>query len=222
MLRVKNILIAAGLLAGTLSSFAADEYSVSPFSWGVGAGWDINIPSGSSAHWDTGSGATLTGWGAMALSNKVFVASGLDVFYRTMGTNWITGADEALVEGTVKNVGLRVPLLAGLNLPLSQSVEIDLATGPQIEVNLMARHYPDPVPDVLSHNTDNSSANMFHNGFRRVSGSWRLALGFTFSTHYYVGIDSSVGFTPLASFGNRDNKIRIRGNTVAVKLCYKF
>ena len=56
----------------------------------------------------------------------------------------------------------------------------------------------------------------------RVDAQWGFSLNFRFAQSYYVGITGGVAFTPLASFGNKDKKIRIHRNTVAISLGYNF
>ncbi|MCM1033137.1 MAG: PorT family protein [Odoribacter sp.] len=188
----------------------------------VGASFDVNIPSGSHGMWNPGSGVTISADYVYRLTPRWFLTAGLGGFYRTFGTEYMI-QDNSIFEGTVKNIGLRVPLMAGFTAPVSDGVEMSVATGPQLEINLYARE--SAMPDFVSSTMQPvgaSTVNMFKRGFKRVNALWGIALGFTFAEHYYVGLAGNVAFTPLASYGNRDNKIKIRGNSVAVKLCYSF
>jgi len=51
---------------------------------------------------------------------------------------------------------------------------------------------------------------------------WGIRLSVTFAQHYFIGINTGVAFTPFAKFGDRDKKIRIYRNTIAVTLGYNF
>lgn len=204
--------------AAQVPAVSADSLLRSNFA--VAASFDVNIPSGSRGTWTTGSGATLGGRYAYRFSDRLFAATGLDVFYRTLGTQYMI-ADNSLFEGTVKNIGLRIPFMIGYSFDLSQQIAMSVATGPGLEVNLYARE--SAMPDFGgSTAVSTGSVNLFHRGFKRVDAIWGIALGFTFAEHYYCGITASAAFTPLAKFGNRDNKLRVRSHTVAVKLSYKF
>ncbi len=190
---------------------------VSPFS--VSLNYELAIPSGSHGLWDAGSGAVLTGMYKLPLSQKFFFEPGLAAYYNTMGVDYIA-EDEAVYEGTVKNIGLRVPLMFGLHLRPSDRFDLDISTGPWLNVNLYARRQA--MPDVDAPVPVPQSINLFRKGFKRVEGLWGLKLSATFKDHYIVGITASTAFTPLASYGNRDNKIRIRRSTVGIMLGYRF
>ena len=63
---------------------------------------------------------------------------------------------------------------------------------------------------------------LLKHGWKRVDAQWGIRLSVTFARHYYVGVTTGVAFTPLAKFGNRDKKIRVYRNTVALSLGYNF
>lgn len=218
-LKIISTMLIACVGAVSAQSYAASD-SLQRNNFAVAASFDVNIPSGSHGTWTTGSGATLGGRYAYRFSDRLFAATGLDVFYRTLGTQYMI-ADNSLFEGTVRNVGLRIPLMIGYSFDLSRQVAMSIATGPGLEVNLYARE--SAMPDFNGNTAvSTGTVNMFNRGFKRVDAIWGIALGFTFAGHYYCGITASAAFTPLAKFGNRDNKLRVRSHTIAVKLSYKF
>lgn len=193
----------------------------SAHSYGVGATFDADIPSGSQGLWKTGSGTTISFDYAYRFNPTWSLQSGIGVYYRTYGTDY-PGKDVFRTQGTVKNVGLTIPVMAAYTAPVSTGIDFTAATGPALNINMYAHQSmapeftPDGMPWVPT------GVNLFDNGFKHVDAVWKIALGFTFASHYYVGLSGSVGFTPLASFGNHDNKVRVRGNTCAVKLAYIF
>lgn len=191
-------------------------------SFSAGASFDVNIPSGSHGLWTTGSGVTAGVDYAYRFTPKWFIATGLKGYYRTFGTEFMI-EHNSVFEGTVRNIGLRVPLMAGYSVPLTPQIGMSIATGPVLEVNLYARETA--MPDFTAGGSQivaGTTVDMFKRGFKRVNAIWGIALGFTFAEHYYVGLAGGVAFTPLANYGNHDNKLRIKGNSIAVKLSYTF
>ncbi|MDE6288538.1 MAG: PorT family protein [Muribaculaceae bacterium] len=187
---------------------------------GAGASFDVNIPSGSRGQWSTGSGVTAGVDYAYLFNQHFFGATGLKLYYRTMGINSDPARND-IYEATAKNIGLRIPFMVGYTTPVSENVAMSVATGPELDINLYARQgvMPDFNGGVAM---STGTVNMFKHGFKHVDAMWGITLGFTFADHYYVGVSGDVAFTPLASYGNGNKQIKVRGNSVAVKLCYIF
>lgn len=181
--------------------------------------YELAIPSGSHGLWDTGSGVALTGTYAWHPAPRWTLMPGIAAYYNTMGADYMY-ADHAVYDSTVKNFGLRIPLMAAYDIVDNETFKFMVATGPWLNINMYARQYA--MPDVGAAVPTPPSINLFGNGFKRVEGLWGLVLSATFHDHYTIGITSSVAFTPLASYGNHDNKIRIRRHTLAISLGYKF
>jgi len=211
-------LIAAATLATSVPAAALSGTTPAP-RWGLDLSYELAIPSGSRGSWDTGSGVSLTGLYNWHFAPRWTFTPALAAYYNTFGADYMT-ADNTVYDSTVKNFGLRLPLMVGFDVINNESVTFSVATGPWINFNLFARQYA--MPDVAAEVPVPPSINLFSRGFKRVEGLWGLALSVTFSEHYTIGITSSVAFTPLASYGNHDNKLRIRRNTVAISLGYKF
>lgn len=214
------IIIAAACIALGVQAQEPAAEQLSRHYLGAGASFDVNIPSGSRGQWTTGSGVTAGVDYAYLFNPHFFGATGLKLYYRTMGINSdMVGND--LYEATAKNIGLRIPFMVGYTTPVSDNVAMSVATGPELDVNLYARQgvMPDFSNGVA---VSTGSVNMFKHGFKHVDALWGITLGFTFAEHYYVGVSGDVAFTPLASYGNGDKQIKVRGNSVAVKMCYIF
>ena len=96
-----------------------------------------------------------------------------------------------------------------------------VSTGPWLNINLSARQnlLPNMEAPVA---VPAQKANLFDQGWKRFDAQWGLKLSFTFAESYFVGITTGVAFTPLASFGDKDKKIRIHRNTIAISLGYNF
>lgn len=119
----------------------AQEPATEPLSrhyLGAGASFDVNIPSGSHGQWTTGSGVTAGVDYAYLFNRNFFGATGLKLYYRTMGINSDQVGND-LYEATARNIGLRIPFMVGYTAPVSDNVAMSVATGPELDVNLYAR-----------------------------------------------------------------------------------
>lgn len=224
-LRFTISLAAAALSLGVAQAqiAAADSLGTSASPFGVSAAWELSVPLGSHGLWNTGSGAVITAHYALPIAEHWSFVPALGVYYSTMGTDFpyaYPAGGGATYDGTVKNAGIRLPLSIAYTFTPTEDVRVGIATGPWLNFNIFARNYAMPAPQAEV--VMPRSINLFNTGFKRVEALWGLVLSVTFKEHYTVGITTGVGFTPLASFGNRDNKIRIRRYTVGLSLGYKF
>lgn len=180
--------------------------------------WDITCPSGQTDVYSNGSGFEAGAVAAVPLWKGLYFEPGLSYFFNTFGMNYVVDA-EGLYDTSVRMHGLRVPLNVGYRFRLLDNLSLAVTTGPSVNINLSAREYftAGQMPEPGIHPAD-----MFKRGFKRVDAQWNFGLKFTFAHHYTVGLAGGVGFTPLAKFGNHDNKVRVRNNTVAVSLGYIF
>ena len=214
-------LLLAAIMSLTMLNLPAQEES-SPVTYGVRLGMDVSIPSGGSDIYQTGAGFSLGGIAQIAMPKNFYFEPGLFFSYTGMtAKNLITFDDEYYYEGAAKYYGLRVPLYFGYNFPVSQQLALSVATGPYVNFNLYARQQlspnlsaPDPLP--------NRKINLFEHGWKRGDAGWGIKLSMTFAGSYYIGLSTGIAFTPLASYGNKDKKIRIHRNTIAVSLGYNF
>ncbi|MDO4320811.1 MAG: outer membrane beta-barrel protein [Bacteroidales bacterium] len=217
----KRTLAAYSLLAAASLAMSATAQTAGPVESraGIDLSYELAIPSGSRGAWDTGSGVTLAGLYKWYFAPRWTFTPALAAYYNTMGADYMV-ADNTVYDSTIKNFGLRLPLMIGFDVVQNDNLIFTVATGPWVNFNLYARQ--NAMPDALAEVPVPPSVNLFNHGFKRVEGLWGIALNATFSDHYTVGITSSVAFTPLANYGNHDNKLRIRRNTIAISLGYKF
>lgn len=219
MKRTMLSLCAAAIGAISALGQTALDSVPAPSRFGVMGAFELSIPSGSHGAWDTGSGASLLAYYRLPLTEHFDFVPAIGGYYSTMGADYLY-SNGATYDGTVKSAGIRIPLSVAYHFAPSQAVDVGIATGPWININLYARHYAMPAP--MADPPAPRSANLMRYGVKRVEALWGLVLSVTFKEHYTVGITTGVAFTPLASFGNRDNKIRIRRNTIALSLGYNF
>lgn len=190
---------------------------------GLGArvSMDVSIPSGARQYYGNGAGFSVGLVYRMPYFQNFFFEPGLKYSYSTMSSKDNIQIGDYQYQGAAKISSLKIPMLLGYTFALPQQMDLSIATGPILQVNTSARQNilpnlstPNPVPE--------QSINMFKHGFKRVQGLWGINLNFTFAHNYTVGIDTSVGISPLASFGVKDKKIKVHCNTVAVSLGYNF
>lgn len=201
------------------AAFGAAAQSLDQLS--VRAGMEILAPSGGRQYFHNGAGAVVGIYYRQPLGLGIYFEPGVAGYYHTMSSQKPVFTDDHYYQGAAKVSGVRIPLMVGMDIPLLSNLDLNLATGPWLNINCNASQSlspnlaaPVPVPY--------KSVNLFYHGFRHVDGIWGISLAMTFADHYRLGIDGGIAFTPLASFGNHDKKVKIYGNTVAVSLGYRF
>lgn len=217
---IRKLLFSALVMTAALS-LAAQDYTPS-VTYGVRLGMDITFPSGSSDAYKVGSGFSLGGVAQIALPRNFYFEPGLMVQYTAMtADNLISFDDEYFYQNSAKYWNIHIPMLFGYNFSLAPKWSMSVATGPYLNINLSARQQlspnlsvPNPLPD--------RKVNLFNHGWKRADAGWSIKLSVIFAKSYYIGISTGIAFTPLARYGNRDNKMRIHRNTLALSLGYNF
>lgn len=214
-------LIFASILALCALSMHAQQTEPA-VTYGARLSMDVTIPGGGRSVYDTGAGFSLGGIARISLAKGFYLEPGLFFYYTGMSSKGLVTFDnEYYYEDAAKYYGLRIPLLAGYKFSISPQLDMSVATGPYLNVNLYARQQlspnleaPDPLPD--------KKINLFNHGWKHVDAGWAIRLSMTFAHDYYVGITTGIAFTPLARYGDKDKKIRIHRNTIAISLGYNF
>lgn len=190
-------------------------------SLGVRLSMELSTPSGATSYFKTGSGFTAGIVSRFSLPAKLFVEPGILFVYSAMTDKNPIPLGDFMYQGSVKQYGIRVPINVGYRIFPNESFNIDVYTGPWINFNIASKQTldpnfsaPTPVPT--------SSIDLMKYGWRRVDTQWGFGLGFTFAEKYHVGVSGGIGMTPLARFGNKDKKIRIHRNVVALTMGYNF
>lgn len=206
------------LFALVASLAGAQESKVT---WGARLSMDISFPSGDSNPYKVGSGFSAGAVADVSLPGRFFFEPGLMFYYTAMSSKNLMALDGFYYQGAAKAAGFRVPLMVGYNFDVAEEWRMSVSTGPYINLNLYAQQKVDPnlgapipVPD--------KKISLFDHGWKRVDAGWNINLGTTFANCYYVGVSGGVNFTPLASYGNTDKKIRIHRSTIAITLGYNF
>ncbi len=191
--------------------------------YGAQLSYDVSFPSGKNPY-KAGSGFTLGGVANISFPGKFFIEPGLKFTYASMPTKDLVSFNEKyMYEGAANLYTLHIPVSFGYTFYNTGFVSVEMSTGPYLNVNLAARQKLDPDFGVPAADREPSCRiNLFDYGWKRVDSGWSIRLSTTFAGSYFIGIDGDVAFTPLAKFGNGDNKVQIRRSSVSVVLGYYF
>lgn len=207
----------------TVFGFAAASAAAQSFPAGLGVrtAMEISVPSGGREVYGNGAGFTVGLTYNLPLTKRLAFNPELLYYYSTMSYRSDMTIDDYQYQGNARSMGLRLPLMLSYTLPVFENLDVTFATGPWLNFNLYARQNilpnlaaPVPVPD--------KRINLFDHGWRHFDAQWGFKLYVTFAKSYFVGITGGVSFTPLASFGMKDKRIRVHRNTVAISLGYNF
>lgn len=205
------------LLAASAPAFAQSF----PEGLGVRTAMEISVPSGGREVYGNGAGFTVGLTYKLPFAKRFTFEPELLYYYSTMTCKQDIAIDGYEYEGSARSMGIRVPLMVSYNFPVHDNFDITFATGPWLNFNVYARQNilpnlaaPVPVPD--------RKINLFDHGWKKFDAQWGFKLYMTFAHSYFIGITGGVAFTPLASFGMKDKKIRVHRNTVAISLGYNF
>lgn len=181
--------------------------------------FELTTPSGSAGRWSTGGGATLIASYTYYIDDRWFISPGIGAFYNTMGTDFIPEANN-IYEGTVKNYGARIPMLAGYRIRLTDDLSLALATGPTLNINVYAKEHP--MPDFEAEVIEPEPVSLFGKGFHRSDLMWTFYAGITYKRHYCVGFQGSAGLTDVATMSVNQRTLNIHRNNIALMLSYTF
>ena len=208
---------------GEAAAAAGEDFTKPGPFLGVRAGMGVTFPSGGHQYLATGAGLNLGLVYNIPLGSRGrwYFEPGVMFSYMAMDCNDYILADGQLYEGVARDYAIAVPLNFGYRFSPVGRWQFGVYTGPMIYFNLAAKERitpdvgtPVPEPDV--------KINLFDKGWRRVDAGWGFGLTATFAGSYFIGITGGVAFTPLAVYGNRDNKVRVHRNTIALSLGYNF
>ena len=209
---MKNLLTAFALSLAAMTATA----QTSPY-FGIRASFDITHATGTDGGLGNGSGATVMAVYNIPLTSKVYFEPGVGMFYNTMGIQPIE-VDEGFYDGSIRNVGFRIPFNVGYRFELFNDLDIAACTGPWLNVNLTSDSKLDPNFEGPMHSTS-----LFGDGWNRVDAQWGFGITATYAQNYYIGISGGIGMTRMATFTTPgDVKHHLLRNTVSITLGYNF
>lgn len=216
MIKKLSLLAAALLIPASIFAQQTSD-SQDPY-FGVRLSFDVTHPAGSNDGINNGSGLTIMGIYNLQLKNQWFLEPGIGVFYNTMGIRPVE-FDDGLYDGSIRNIGMRVPLNVGYRFNLFDNCAIALTTGPWFNVNISSKAYLDPN---FERPAPSKSTALFDYGWKRFDMQWGLGLSITCAGQYYISVSGGIGVTPMAKFRFDHSHSTIRRNTVSIAIGYNF
>lgn len=221
---MRKIIIAAIAAVASLTASAQNsEYTIfnnpdnAPY-LGARIGVDITSTSGADEMYNNGLGFTIGAIYNIPLWQNLYFEPGLSLFYDTFGTEILTTAPDGfsaeMLNGSIRNFGMRIPLVAGYNFDFTDNVRIAPFTGPQINFNVTAKEHW----DASSHDVGLDNGLIFgEGGFKRFDLQWVIGVGVTYNK-YYMSLSGGIGLTKARSL-KYDN---FRRNNINISIGYNF
>ena len=124
-------------------------------------------------------------------------------------------------DGSVRNLGFRVPLNLGYHFDFGDDLRLRVFTGPQLNVSFLARYHQNQVVAPFLGVIKGHSHSVFGTGgFKHFDAQWNFGAGFDYG-NYSIDLAGSVGMTTLcdqvAPFQHN-----IRRNIFSITLGYNF
>lgn len=220
---MKKTLIALALAAVAFGA-SAQQASVmqketdSP-TFGVKAQWNLNSPTTSYNEpvsvYTSGSGFSAGAFYTIPVYRGLYVEPEVSAFYNTV----IIDSDilQALFtdqkvppQGSLRNVGLRIPVNIGYRFNLTDDMALSLFTGPQLNVGLMLNRYV---------NATKRNIDLYDQGWRRIDAQWTFGARFYYADNWMAEITGGVGMTDLLG---KSIPGHFHRNTFAVGVGYIF
>lgn len=208
----KKLIVSVIVFITAMTASAADPY------FGVRLSMDVTVPSHSHGEYKTGSGFSVGAVYNLPVYKRLYLEPGLMFFYNTMGVEPFE-IDGHLYDGSVRNLGLRLPVNIGYDINVLDNLTIGLFTGPWLNFNISSREHV--LPD-FEGPEPTGSADMFDRGWKRFDLQWGFGLKVCFAEHYYLGLSGGVGLTPLARYGNDNKPFKMYRNSFGLALGYNF
>lgn len=213
MKRTALALTAAIAMSGITSAqnYLVDNPDNAPY-FGVRIGVDISSTAGQVYDtYNNGAGFTIGAIYNIPVYKNLYFEPGLSLFYNTFGFTVATSDNPdgflAEVDGSIRNLGFRIPLNIGYRFDFTDDISVSLFTGPVLNTNLTAKeHFMDKTTSIMS------------NGFKRFDMQWDFGIAMTYGSHYYVSVSGGIGVTraystPIDHF---------RRNTCNIAVGYNF
>lgn len=180
--------------------------------WGVRAAFDVNLPGKlhnnviDDRMFRCGTGGTLGAVCNIFLGNKFYLEPAVSLFYDTYGYKGLTLAGDDYEESDPKvyKAGVRIPVVAGYSIAVSDRLSIAPFTGPELSYAFAGAV---KVHDKDRLDLDETSLfGKFWNQ-RRVDCGWKIGVAF-FSGMWSFNIDGTIGMTNLMTDGTKFHESR--------------
>lgn len=183
--------------------------------FGVRAGIDISSAANGGAMYSNKAGFSVGAVYNIPVVANLYFEPGLYLFYNTFGTvhledyqysvvNQEDGTEQWFhqlyqVDGTLRNFGFRIPLNIGYHFDFADDLSIQVFTGPQMNLNIVANYHQNEVTTPAGEVVKTVSKGAFGTGgFKHVDLQWNFGVGIAYRD-YYMSVGGSVGITNMKS-----------------------
>lgn len=211
---MKKLFIALTSLVSALTVSAQADLFDNPGNHpflGIRVGLDVSSAASSKLDcYNNGVGFNIGAVYNIPVYKNLYVEPGLSLFYNTFGTETVNGLSGKTIDGSIRNFGFRVPIVAGFNFDFTDDIRVAPFTGPQLNMSVIARdHYDDGSIDGHS---------IFGEyGFKHFDLQWVFGVGVTYQ-NYYLSVSGGVGMTKVLDV-TADS---FRRNTFNLSVGYNF
>ena len=235
--------IAAGvlLLAGAGTAKADSMMFNNPENeayFGARVALDISSAANGGAFYSNKPGFSVGAVYNIPVVANFYFEPGLSVFYDVFGTMHFNTEDVTFpptepggeptvqpvvyqIDGSVRNLGFRVPLNFGYHFDFAPDLRVHVFTRPQLNASMWARSYQYDHITPTGKKVGSSSASAFGTGgFKHFDAQWNFGLGLDYG-NYMVAVQGSLGMTRLRDAVEPIKK-NMRRNIFSITIGYNF
>ena len=219
--KILSLLVALISFAGICGAKSGDS---EPVIWGLKANVGMLLPSNwrtndsSFKMYNHGVDFQVGGVANIYLGRGFYFEPGVSLFYDTYKYSDLSILGETgsfSINPAIHKFGVRVPLVFGYSIGLSDTYNMSVFTGPQIGYALwgdISTTYP------FGYEGDRFPTDLFgEHGHRRFDLDWRIGVGFPVTDNFVISLEGEIGISDLYR-----NDISFRENRCTVGLTYYF
>lgn len=216
---MKRFLYICALMLASVAFAASARDSGPRASFGLRVGIDTNLPgkwynsAGGIKMFRTGFGANLGGVCNVAMPKGFWLEPGVSLYYDAYRYYelWIyESPDQEEHDPGVWKMGLRVPVMAGYDIPFTDRLTLAVFTGPELNWSFAGGY------DVRQKWAQEQLGDLFSEQ-RRVDCAWKVGVGIPFD-RIFVSFDAAIGLTDLL----KNPDISFRENRLTLSATYFF
>lgn len=216
---MKRFLSVCSVLLASLTFAAVAQESGSRASFGLRIGVDTDLPgkwynrAGGIKMFRTGFGANIGGVCNLALPKGFWLEPGVSLYYDTYryyNMYIADGQGREEHDPGVWKFGLRVPVVAGYDIPLTGRLTLAVFTGPELNWSFAGGY------DIRQKWAQEEMSGLFSTQ-RRVDCAWKIGVGIPFD-RIFVALDAAIGMTDLL----KSPDISFRENRITLSATYFF
>lgn len=182
---------------------------------------DISSTADGNDYYSNGAGFSIGAVYNIPLYKNLYFEPGLSIFYDTFGTETLINDDAGLpigsVDGSIRNFGFRIPIVAGYHFDFTDDMQLSVFTGPQLNLSLSAKE----------HIAGESYSIFGDRGFKHADIQWALGVGLTWQK-YYISLSGGIGMTKARDWKTRNSNNIVekidsfRRNNFSITIGYNF